>query len=273
MSELCVCRTVHTPPQDRITDPAISDHWITLHIANPGNTERNLERRLDGEKLVCRPTYPGTFTFVPAFRSPQWFWESEVEVLNLYLPHSILKKIAIESCDLVPSTIELRDRIGWCDPLLEQLLLTFSLEVNQNTHNSLYLDSLKNLIAVHLLQHHCSVEIAESFVSGGLPNSKLQTVLDYIQTHLDSHLGLEELANLTQLSSHHFGKLFKQSIGASPHQYVSQRRVERAKQLLANQQLSLVEIGRSVGFYDQSHFTNSFRRHTGLTPRQYRQQH
>lgn len=268
-----MCRTIYAPPQGRISDPAVSDHCLTLHIANPGNVERNLERRLDGEKRVCRPTYPGTFTFVPASRSPEWFWESEVEVLNLYVPNSVLETVAIESCDQALQSIELHDRIGACDALLEQLLLTFTTEVNQNTNNSLYLDSLTNLIAVHLLQRHCSVEITESSVSGGLPKSKLQTVLDYIQTHLDSQLRLAELAELTQLSSHHFGKLFKQSVGVSPHHYVSQCRVERAKQLLANQQLSLVEIGRLVGFYDQSHFINIFRRYTGLTPKQYRQQH
>jgi AraC family transcriptional regulator len=263
MEEFRVCRAIYAPPPDRISDPAIADHCITLHIANPGNVERDLERRLDGGKLVCCPTYPGTLTFVPAWRSPQWFWESEVEVLNLFLPNSILETVAIENCNRVPQTIELCDRIGWRDLLLEQLLLTFSIEV-ENTNNSLYLDSLKHLIAVHLLQHHCSVEIAEPLL-GGLSKSNLQTVLDYIQTNLDRNLGLAELAELTQLSSHHFGKLFKQSVGISPHQYVSQCRIERARQLLANQQISLIEIGRSVGFYDQSHFTNSFRRNFSIT--------
>lgn len=272
MEELQVDRAIYPPPTDRISDPAISDHCLSLHMANPGNLKRDLERRLDGETLICRPTYPGTFTFVPAFRTPQWYWASEVEVLSLYVPSAVLEKVAIESCDRVPYSIELRDRIGWCDPLLEQLLLTFETVIKRQINNTLYLQSLRNLISVHLLHHHCSVEIRESSASGGLSRSQLKTVLEYIETHLDCDLELAELAKITQLSSHHFGKLFKQSVGASPHQYISQRRVERAKQLLANQQLSLVEIGRLVGFYDQSHFTNTFRRYTGLTPKQYRQQ-
>lgn len=121
--------------------------------------KRDLERRLDGEKLVCCPTYPDTFTFVPASRSPEWFWELpewfwelEVEVLDLYLPSAILEKVAVESCERVPQTVELCERIGICDPLLKQLLLTFSSEVDQNTNNSLHLNSLQNLMAIHLLK-------------------------------------------------------------------------------------------------------------------------
>ncbi|MGL6343910.1 MAG: helix-turn-helix transcriptional regulator, partial [Waterburya sp.] len=91
-----------------------------------------------------------------------------------------------------------------------------------------------------------------------------------IQVNLDRDLSLTELAELAQLSSHHFGKLFKQNMGVSPHQYVLKCRIERAKELLINRQISVVEIGQLVGFYDQSHFTNVFRRYTNLTPRQYR---
>nr|WP_277875978.1 helix-turn-helix transcriptional regulator [Chroococcidiopsis sp. [FACHB-1243]] len=75
---------------------------------------------------------------------------------------------------------------------------------------------------------------------------------------------------MTQLSVHHFGKLFKQSMGDPLHQYVLKCRIERAKELLVNTQLLIAEIAQTVGFYDQSHFTNVFRRHTNLTPRQYR---
>lgn len=75
-------RTVYAPPGERIADPGIAEHCISLHIANPGNLERRLELRLDGGKLIERLTLPGVFTFVPAFRQPEWFWESAVEILD-----------------------------------------------------------------------------------------------------------------------------------------------------------------------------------------------
>jgi AraC family transcriptional regulator len=280
MNRLSVHRTIYEPPSDRIIDPSISDHCIGLHIANPGNIERRLERRLDGEKSSDRLTSPGTLTFVPAFRELEWLWDSKVEVLELYLPAAILERIALGDFATMPfgrnpshATITLIDRFAIRDSLLEQLILTLYKELEyNNSHNSLYIESLQNLVAVHLLQYHCSVRILDTVEKGKLSKSKLRQVLDYIQANLDRDLSLLELAGVVQLSSHHFGKLFKQSMGVSPYQYVLKCRIEKATELLVNEQLSIVEVGQQVGFYDQSHFSNVFRRHTNLTPRQYRSQ-
>lgn len=273
MSGLRICRTIYEQPSDWIFDPKISDHCLNLHIANPGNLERRLQRRLDGDKMSERLTYPGTFTFVPAFQESEWLWEGEVEILEIYLPSGILETIALEDCAYTSHDITLIDRFAIRDLLLEQLVLKLYSELEHyNSNNSLYLESLQNLVAVHLLQHHCSIRITNTSISGGLSKSKLRQILDYIQVNLDRDLSLTELAELAQLSSHHFGKLFKQSMGVSPYQYVLKCRIEKAKDLLANRKLSVVEIGQLVGFYDQSHFSNVFRRYTNLTPRQYRSQ-
>lgn len=271
MDKVYVSRTIYAPPLDRIIDPSIPDHCISLHIANPGNLERQLERRFDSEKPLVRATFPGTFTFVPAFREPEWFWDSEVEILDLYLPATFLERIAIENCDRTPPSIELIDRFAICDPLLEQLALTLYTELTDSHSNDrLYLESLQNLVAVHLLRHHCSTKSIDTPTTGKLSKTKLQQVIDYIHANLERNMGLEEFAEITQLSICQSGKLFKQSMGVPLHQYVLKCRIERAKELLVDTQLSMAEIAQTVGFYDQSHFTNVFRRHTNLTPRQYR---
>lgn len=264
-------RTVYAPPEERISDFGIPDHCISLHMANPGNLERRLERRLDSGKWIERLTLPGLFTFVPAFREPEWFWESAVEILDIYLPATVLEQIAMQSCVSAPKTIELIDRFAIRDPLLEQLALTFSAEVERGEHRDrLYFESVQTLLAVHLLRHHCTVKFTNSPKLGKLSPSKLQQILDYIQDNLDRDIGLADLAKVVQMSSHHFGKIFKQSTRVSPHQYVLQCRIDRAKKLLDNPQLTLADISQSVGFCDQSHFTNVFRRYTSMTPRQYR---
>jgi AraC family transcriptional regulator len=270
MNRLSVHRTIYDPPGDRVSDLSISDHCIGLHIANPGNIERRLERRLDGEKSSDRLTSPGTLTFVPAFRESEWLWDSEVEILEIYLPAAILERIALEDSatkafgrKYSPATVTLIDRFAIRDSLLEQLILTLYRELeHNNSHNSLYVESLQNLVAVHLLKYHCSVKILDPVENGRLSKSQLRQVLDYIQVNFDHDLSLAELSKVVQLSSHHFGKLFKQSMGVSPYQYVLKCRVEKAKKLLVNEQLSIVEVGQQVGFYDQSHFNNVFRRYT-----------
>ena len=265
-----VSQVVRTPPLDRIIDDGISEHFIGLHRANPGNLARVLERRLDGERLLSSPTFPGVMTFVPAGRQPEWWWESEVEVLEVLFSPRLLEQVARAGSDRIPNQIELLDRFAIQDPLLEQLILTLGSLIGSGVSDRLYQDTLQNMIAVHLLRHHCTTKILNSPISGGLSPSNLRQLTDYIHTHLGQNMGLEELAQLVNLSSHHFGKLFKESMGISIHQYVLQCRVDRAKKLLTNQKLSLAAIAQTVGFYDQSHFTNVFRRQTKLTPRQYR---
>lgn len=99
---------------------------------------------------------------------------------------------------------------------------------------------------------------------------RLKRVLDYIDSNLGGNIHLSELAEAAGLSEFHFAKLFKQSMGASPHQYILQRRLERAKELLRNPALSLSDISLEAGFADQSHFTNVFRRFVGATPSKFR---
>ena len=265
-----VSQVVRTPPLDRIIDDGISEHFIGLHRANPGNLARVLERRLDGERLLSSPTFPGVMTFVPAGRQPEWWWESDVEVLEVLFPPRLLEQVARAGSDRIPNQIELLDRFAIQDPLLEQLILTLGSLIGSGVSDRLYQDTLQNMIAVHLLRHHCTTKILNAPISGGLSPTKLRQLTYYIHTHLGQNMGLEELAQLVNLSSHHFGKLFKESMGISIHQYVLQCRVDRAKKLLTNQKLSLAAIAQTVGFYDQSHFTNVFRRQTKLTPRQYR---
>ncbi len=108
------------------------------------------------------------------------------------------------------------------------------------------------------------------FKHKGLTRTQLQQVLDYIQTHLDRDLSLAELAETLNLSPTYFATAFKQAIKVSPHQYVIQQRVERAKLMLSKTDLAISDIALQVGFSSQSHLTQQFKRLTGMTPKQIR---
>jgi AraC-like DNA-binding protein len=108
------------------------------------------------------------------------------------------------------------------------------------------------------------------FKHKGLTRTQLQQVLDYIQTHLDRDLSLAELAEVINISPTYFASVFKQAIAISPHQYVIQQRVERAKLMLSKTDLAIADIALQVGFSSQSHLTQQFKRLTGMTPKQIR---
>ncbi len=98
----------------------------------------------------------------------------------------------------------------------------------------------------------------------------MRRVLDYIDAHLTGELGLVELAAIAGLSPHHFVEAFKISIGTPPHRFVIERRVQRALELLRDDDRAVAEIALAVGFSSQSHLTASLRRVTGLTPGRFR---
>lgn len=81
---------------------------------------------------------------------------------------------------------------------------------------------------------------------------------DYIHTHLDEEIRVTELADIVDMSRYHFANLFKQTMGISPYQYVLRQRVEQAKRLLKQQDLSLAEIASACGFANQSHFIKRY---------------
>jgi len=120
------------------------------------------------------------------------------------------------------------------------------------------------------------VEIPERFFSraqvrqAGLPNYKLRRAMEFIESHIDQPILLEQVAAAVALSPFHFHREFKRSTGMTPHQYIVHVRMERAKALLSDSDMPLAEVAAQVGFADQSHFSSTFRRTTAMTPRNYR---
>ena len=105
---------------------------------------------------------------------------------------------------------------------------------------------------------------------GGLPPRVLRRVREYVETHLDGNISLQDLADTAGLSVSHFARAFKQSEGVTPYGYLLQRRVQRSLDLLARTELPLAEIATASGFADQSHFCRRFRGLVGTTPSTYR---
>jgi len=114
--------------------------------------------------------------------------------------------------------------------------------------------------------HHFAVQHAR----GGLPPCVRRRVHDYVAAHLDQKITNDALAQIAGLSTGHFCAVFKQTEGMSPHRYVLQYRVRRIQQLLASTEMSLAEIADAVGFCNQSHCIQSFKKIVGFTPGDYR---
>jgi len=105
---------------------------------------------------------------------------------------------------------------------------------------------------------------------GGLAAWQQKRVADFIEEHLADDVPLASLAGLARLSPFHFSRAFRHSFGLPPHRYHIERRIERAKSLLADVSRSMTQIGHELGFSESSAFAATFRRVTGRTPSDFR---
>ncbi|HEY9615994.1 MAG TPA: AraC family transcriptional regulator, partial [Microcoleaceae cyanobacterium] len=169
-----------------------------------------------------------------------------------------------------PDQIELQPQfMSKADPLIQSILLTLKAEAEVGGIGSyLLIDSLKTALAIHLLRNYCVTRPKLSSYSNGLSQVTLTVVTEYINNHLHQDLKLDHIAAIAQLSPYHFLRLFKRSIGITPHQYILQCRLNQAKYLLQHSSLSITEIAIRTGFCDQSHLTRYCKRIIGMTPKQ-----
>jgi AraC family transcriptional regulator len=131
----------------------------------------------------------------------------------------------------------------------------------------MYGEALSTALAVHLLRGYSAAVCGPKRQYGGLPREKLLHAVEYIQDQLNADLAVSGIAQAVGLSPDHFTKLFKKSTGQSPHQYVVQARVRKAKELLTTGKFTISEAAYHVGFVDQSHLTRHFKRIFGLPPK------
>lgn len=124
-------------------------------------------------------------------------------------------------------------------------------------------------LILHLFERY-GVDSGPCPIQGGLGAARRRRVLDHIDAHLGEDISLKALAREAGLSRHHFAKAFKAGLGMSPHRYIGERRVHRAKELLLDRSRSITDVALDLGFASHSHFTDTFRKATGITPSRYR---
>ena len=244
-----------------------NEHTICMSLAS--RPVRLLQIR--GGKTFAGLYGKGDISITPAQVPFFARWDSEDNYLQIRITSRFIQQVAKEALAMNPEKLELLAEFKTRDPQLEAIGMMLLTELKQgNTSSKLYIESLANVLAVHLLRNYAIDKPQLSIYQGGLRERQLLPVLDYINDNLHQDITLAALANLLGMSQFHFSNQFKKAIGITPYQYLLQQRIERAKQLLKKSDRSITDIALMCGFNSHSHLSKQFRQLTGMTPKAYR---
>ncbi|MBW4616661.1 MAG: AraC family transcriptional regulator [Desmonostoc vinosum HA7617-LM4] len=253
----------HQQPANGSSECCLANYLISIHLGKPIQLERTAEGRRSQDYFGV-----GDIMITPPYLHRKLAWDQQAEFLLLRLESKLFAAAIYECVDA--ERVEIIPTFKVCDPLIQQIGLALKSELEiDGLCDRLYAESMANALAVHLLKRYSTRTSNIPNYTGGLPKHKLQQAIDYIQAHFAEDISLEAIAVHLSMSQYYFARLFKQSTGFSPYQYLIQCRIERAKKLLLQEQQSIANAALQVGFASQSQFGRHFKRLTGVTPKQF----
>lgn len=253
-----------------IVVPSSDYHCIFL----PLGASLHLSARLDAHNFEG-DLRAGQIAIIPAGLS--WSCCSQDEelqtILLLYIQPLFVRTTA-EECDLAYREVALTPQIGFNDVHILNIAKSLLYEMKEaDVAGCLYADSLAVALAMQMVRRYSSLKDVQ-IGNGGMAPHKLRKAIEFIDTHLaeeeEGRVDLRVVASEVRMSYYHFSRAFKQSMGVNPTNYITVRRIEHAKKLLEETDLPIAEIALRAGFSSQSHFTTSFRRVAGATPKAFR---
>jgi AraC-like DNA-binding protein len=217
---------------------------------------------------------PNTILFSPA---QNYLWirkrtsQPHCRMLLLAIDPRLVNRLDVGDVNM--AGLQFRQQIGIENQGARLALLAIQQEIEAPGLNSRsYIDTLLMLLLTHLMR--CASNFATpcqpAYVKGGLPNWRLKRVLELLEADLTKRPSLAELAAPLRLHPTSFCRAFKQSTGLSPHRYLLTHRINRATEMMKDQNRTLTEIALDCGFSSSSQFSVVFKRITGVSPQIYR---
>jgi len=218
---------------------------------------------------------PGRICILPAEHESQWIVEGDLRFLHLYVSDLAWAERVVRLLDAEPRAMTLEERILEEDAELVRWARLLANEQWTSADSRLLMNAASHAALDHLVLAAArpAQRSAALRPRGGLSVHARRRVVDWIEAHLAESFTLNDLATQAALSEFHFARMFRVSMGVSPHAWVAQRRFARACDLLArrpSEPLPLEQLAASCGYANASHLNRRFREALGITPTQFR---
>lgn len=202
-----------------------------------------------------------------------------LDLLHVFIPTDLFGTLRNTDGSAIGSGLAYQGGIH--DPLIQSIGFAVAEELMRTNAGDqasrLMLDSFGMGLAARLLQRYTRNDrqnFSDSYFDAhsgrGLDKARLERVCDYIRENLDCEISLDDLAGIACLSVFHFCRAFKIATGSSPFQYISSLRIDKAKALLGEKNVTIDEIALSAGFSSGANLARAFKKAVGLSPSEYR---
>lgn len=246
--------------------PAMQGHVIITYYGEP----QEILWRTGGERLLST-TRRGSISIIPQGNDGDWDIAGPIQVSHVFLSEERLRACA-EQVGASSNGIELAARCGFDDPIAARVMEMLGREADVLDPSSrLFVEQATDLLCTQLVRGHSSLgRPSAPASSNGLANWQVRKVTAYMRERLGAHIGLDELAAVAGLSRFHFCTAFRKATGRTPHAWLVELRMEKARELLADPGFSITDIALAVGYETPSSFAAGFRKVTGTTPTVFR---
>ncbi|MNH81282.1 Transposon Tn10 TetD protein [compost metagenome] len=251
--------------------PAVAEPLIVWVLSGSAT----IEEREAGEAWRASDVTKGDFFLTTSAVPYEMRWQvTSVEpfvVMHIYLGLPLLERAIQETGKHVTGSIGLREISGGRDETLSLLFEQFRVELRSRGETSpLLMQGIAQCIAVHLARHYLDAQADNIVQRNALPAFKLRRVVNAMEQSLGETFCLGDLATAAGMSEYHFSRLFKRATGLSPSRYFIRLRMTKARQLLIETDMSIIDAGLEVGYSSASHFSQAFKREVGVPPSHYR---
>ncbi|MFY1665004.1 helix-turn-helix domain-containing protein [Pseudomonas sp. Pseu.R1] len=212
---------------------------------------------------------PDKLCVLPAGHQSSWVINGDIRLAHLYISPEQFALNCVTLLDREPREMALREDTFLDDPLQAERFHRL-IRMNWNEPGErLQTSSLAHELLAHVVLNQVGLREGLKLKGGLAPHLRRQLV-EFIELNLAEPLSLGQLAGMCALSEYHFARMFRESFGLPPHQYLLARRMNRARELLRTTRLAFGEVALECGFASASHFNNTFKQAMGATPGTYR---
>lgn len=222
---------------------------------------------MDGKSVPVTPIAAGSMHIYDLERDPVCYTEEPFHDVFFYVPRGSLAELQEDLGATTVGDLSIKHGVFVDDPVVRGLGLALLHSLRNETYsNQLFVDHALLALRSHLVTAYKGALIKSPPNARGLSPRQERIVKEFMHAHLHTSINLNDLAEVCELSPATFIRQFKQSVGITPHQWLIDRRLDFAKNLMRSPGLSLADISLQAGFADQSHFTRTFSARFGISP-------